>query len=101
MMTDELPISAARADQHIVVSRCEVMRMQANKRHIHGRIPTCGTAFYSAPPCHGGVFDSRRWVSRSCHRVDTCTSHSGISQCYNRWGNNHEWNRLDLPAKLS
>jgi choline dehydrogenase-like flavoprotein len=52
------------------------MRMQANRRHIHGRIPTCRTAFYSAPPCHGGVFDSRRWVSRSVP-VRTGTRPSG------------------------
>jgi hypothetical protein len=52
------------------------MRMQANRRHIHGRIPTCRTAFYSAPPCHGGVFDSRRWVSRS-FPVRTGTRPSG------------------------
>ena len=43
---------------------------------IHGRIPTCKTAFYSAPSCHGGVFDSRRWVSRSVP-VRTGTRPSG------------------------
>ena len=63
-MADELPISAARADQHIVVKRCEVVRIQANRPHIHGRSPTRRTAFYSAPPCHGGVFDFRARKAR-------------------------------------
>ena len=63
-MADELPISAARADQHIVVKRCEVVRIQANRPHIHGRSPTRRTAFYSAPPCHGGVFDFRARTAR-------------------------------------
>jgi len=59
------------------------MRMQANRRHIHGRIPTCKTAFYSAPSCHGGVFDSRRWVSRS-FPVRTRTRPSGHPESFVR-----------------
>jgi len=60
--TTAAPPTGDRGFESISLQRRVVSQ---RRRMPNGKAPTCRTAFCSAPPCHGGVFDSRRWVSRS------------------------------------